>query len=315
MEQESEQKINTNCGIYLITNLINGKVYIGQSINLKRRWYEHKYGNYQNNNPIDRAFLKYGRENFKNEILEFCLPEELNEKEKYWIHYYDSNNPKKGYNVTYGGNQSLKFNYEAIYNKWQEGYLCKELEEIFNCCDEVIHNALLAYGITQNEIYERGNFHKVDEYYIIALSPIDKKPLKIFDSLKDVKKILNLKNTSSIWNAIKNPNWKANGYYWIKSKEYIQIEETISDKDFIQNAIKKREYTEQTKIKLSFSKRKVERPSREEFKELIRTISFTEIGQKYGVTDNAVRKWCDFYDLPRRKKDINIISDENWKLL
>jgi DNA-directed RNA polymerase subunit RPC12/RpoP len=59
--------------------------------------------------------------------------------------------------------------------------------------------------------------------------------------------------------------------------------------------------------------RKVERPSREELKGLIRNLSFLKIGQMFGVTDNSVRKWCDAYKLPRTKTEINEIDDENWK--
>lgn len=46
------------------------------------------------------------------------------------------------------------------------------------------------------------------------------------------------------------------------------------------------------------------RPTREELKELIYSLPFTKIGEKFGVSDNAVRKWCKFYGLPHRKKDI-----------
>ena len=53
-------------------------------------------------------------------------------------------------------------------------------------------------------------------------------------------------------------------------------------------------------------------PTREELKILIRTMTFTKIGEKYGRTDNAIRKWCDHYNLPRKKADINKISDEDW---
>lgn len=53
-------------------------------------------------------------------------------------------------------------------------------------------------------------------------------------------------------------------------------------------------------------------PTKEELKELIRTVPFTKIGEKYGRTDNAIRKWCDYYNLPRKKADINKISDEDW---
>ena len=57
------------------------------------------------------------------------------------------------------------------------------------------------------------------------------------------------------------------------------------------------------------------RPSREELKELIRNESFTAIGKKYGVSDNAIRKWCDAYYLPRTKSLINKYSKEDWARL
>ena len=52
--------------------------------------------------------------------------------------------------------------------------------------------------------------------------------------------------------------------------------------------------------------------TREELKELIRAKPFTKIGEMYGVSDNAVRKWCVRYELPTKKKDINAYSDEEW---
>lgn len=52
--------------------------------------------------------------------------------------------------------------------------------------------------------------------------------------------------------------------------------------------------------------------NREELKSLIRTESFLSIGKKFNVSDNAVRRWCDHYKLPRKKRDINSYSDEQW---
>lgn len=60
------------------------------------------------------------------------------------------------------------------------------------------------------------------------------------------------------------------------------------------------------------SLKKVERPSRNELKSLIRQKSFLQIGKEYGVTDNAIRKWCDKYGLPRKKTEIIKLSDEEW---
>lgn len=62
-----------------------------------------------------------------------------------------------------------------------------------------------------------------------------------------------------------------------------------------------------------FLQRKTERPEREELKVLIRNKSFTQIGKDYNVSDNAIRKWCDFYGLPRKKSEINSYSDEEWE--
>jgi len=56
--------------------------------------------------------------------------------------------------------------------------------------------------------------------------------------------------------------------------------------------------------------RETEWPNRELLKHLIRTKSFLEIGRMFNVTDNAIRKWCDYYFLPRKKSEIKNYSDE-----
>ena len=65
----------------------------------------------------------------------------------------------------------------------------------------------------------------------------------------------------------------------------------------------------------SKNQRTVERPNREELKELIRTKPFTHIAKQFGIGDNSIRKWCDAYGLPREKTDINKITDEEWEKL
>lgn len=65
----------------------------------------------------------------------------------------------------------------------------------------------------------------------------------------------------------------------------------------------------------AIQRRKTNRPSRDELKQLIRSTPFLTIGKQFGVTDNAVRKWCDAYQLPRKVADIKLISDEDWSLI
>ena len=59
----------------------------------------------------------------------------------------------------------------------------------------------------------------------------------------------------------------------------------------------------------------VERPDRETFKQMIRTMPFTHIAKQYGVSDKAISKWCTAMNLPNKKKQINGISDQEWALL
>ncbi len=93
--------INRNSGIYTITNLINGKIYIGYTINFYNRWASHKSTLILNNHVnkyLQRTFNKYGINNFKFEILEECDLEYLASQENYWVQMLCTYNPKYGYN-------------------------------------------------------------------------------------------------------------------------------------------------------------------------------------------------------------------------
>lgn len=91
--------------IYKITNKINGKSYIGQTTNYQRRFREHRNKGYgeEPNKPLYNAFDKYGIDNFDFEVIE-DLTENYNEREKYWIQYYNTLLPN-GYNIEPGGEE------------------------------------------------------------------------------------------------------------------------------------------------------------------------------------------------------------------
>lgn len=85
-------------GIYCWENKINGKKYIGQSVNIERRKQQHIYGMGKYKTKISQALYKYGLNNFNFIVLEETDIEHLNEKENYWINFYNSIN--NGYNIT-----------------------------------------------------------------------------------------------------------------------------------------------------------------------------------------------------------------------
>lgn len=88
-------------GIYKIENLNDGKIYIGQSNDIARRFYEHMTKGTSSRIPVDEIIQKEGATSFSYEILEECSIEDLNEMEKKWIKFYRSN--EYGYNKNEGG--------------------------------------------------------------------------------------------------------------------------------------------------------------------------------------------------------------------
>ena len=114
-------------GIYRIT--INNKVYIGQSVNIyKRKTYHESYikRNKHANAYMQRAFNKYN--DFKFEVIEECSIEELDERECYWIDYYDCLNGEFGYNLQSGGHFNKRLSEESK-KKLSESHKGKKLSE------------------------------------------------------------------------------------------------------------------------------------------------------------------------------------------
>ena len=96
--------------IYKHTNKINGKCYVGQTCQtLSQRW--RKGEGYRSSTYFYHAIQKYGWDNFEHTILECGLNEnEVDEREKFWINYFHSNNKNFGYNLSDGGNAEHSFN-------------------------------------------------------------------------------------------------------------------------------------------------------------------------------------------------------------
>lgn len=94
--------------VYKITNTINNKVYIGQTINsLESRWKCHLKKS-SKSLLVSRAIQKYGKENFTIEQIDSSETlDELNQKEIYWISFYQSTDVLKGYNIMSGGRNAL----------------------------------------------------------------------------------------------------------------------------------------------------------------------------------------------------------------
>lgn len=137
--------------IYKIQNILNNKVYIGQTVKAPQKRFQQHKNNF--NKPyfsqivLYKAFKKYGIENFSFEVIEKIENEKLDEREKFWINYYDSY--FDGYNSTLGGRLVELYNWDIddIIDKYFELKSARKVANEIGCDHSTIDHILNANGI------------------------------------------------------------------------------------------------------------------------------------------------------------------------
>lgn len=239
-------------GIYKITNKITGQCYIGQSIDISRRWRAHRQMAKEQscNAPLYIAIREYGIDNFDFEVLAECSHTELNSLEKYYIALYDSYN--NGYNQTIGGAGTS------------------------NCCVKISTESLVEiYDLLINTDISLG---KIAERYNVGI-----------DTISEINT-----GKTRIQEDYTYPLRKKERFCFCCGKKLKPSQDKYCSVECVNKINRSR------------------RPSREELKNLIRSTPFTTIGKKFGVSDNAIRKWCVAEKLPTKVKEIKLYSDEEW---
>lgn len=205
-------------GIYKFTNKLTGQSYIGQSIHIERRYQEHllEANDNRKNTKWYQALRKYGIDNFTFEILEECLPEELNEKEVYWISFYDSFN--NGYNSTPGGQEKI-FNPQNIYDLWDKGFSPLEISQKLNIGTTSIYNNLIEYkNYSKHEAKVRGgNFANKNKNKIYQYD-LNGNFIKEWNSCKEIARQLGY-DAALIGKCKNNYRKSAYGYQWKSYKK------------------------------------------------------------------------------------------------
>lgn len=246
-------------GIYGIKNKVNNKIYVGQTYDFQYRWGKHKTAlraNTHSNRKLQFAWNKYGENNFEFFIIEECGLDVINEREIYWIEFYDSLN--SGYNLCEGGDGIRGYKHteeeiqkmiqiqhpRAVYALDREHNIVMEFPSASTAAKKLGTNArfiksvanrvnrqktALGYIWVYKDEYDSGtiNWDYYDNYNREFPIPIkqfdlDGNFIREFSSKYEAQKYGFC--VSQIWRSIKKPGITASGYYWIKSGTRVEIE-------------------------------------------------------------------------------------------
>ena len=210
--------------IYKITNILNGKVYIGATKrNLSIRKEDH-LKSYNNKNlrmynfKIYKAMRKFGIENFEFETIEICKNELLGERERYYIKLYDSKN--NGYNEAIGGEGKPLWTdkqIEACKILYENNWLLKDISDLFNSNPHVVSkklrekynidtkvNSIISFG---KEVYAKSE-NKIIEFTSITNAA----KFMMENNFTKSKKLSCV--IAKISNALRNNKYSAYGFKW-----------------------------------------------------------------------------------------------------
>lgn len=145
-------------GIYKYQNKQNGKIYIGRSVNITKRKWEH-LSDPSPYSYFDQTLQAIGEDAFTFEIIEECTAEELKDREKYWIRYYNCcvlDNRDGGYNLTHGGEE-----YRSDENPWAKLSIQQVKEIIDKLAYTTVSMEQLAkeYNVHRNTISDINRCH------------------------------------------------------------------------------------------------------------------------------------------------------------
>lgn len=196
--------------IYIIRNKVNDKVYVGQThVSIKLRFQNHLSAARRGlDYVIGKAIRKHGEENFYVELLEECLIEELNEREKYWISFFNSTDNRFGYNMSVGGNvvrTTKELDEEQVLAMFNSGIGSYEIAKLLHVhpykTAEVLKKHHIVYGIDKQR---RSDEKEIIETYLSGKGTMDIcRRFKINKST--VRRIL-LRNNIELRGKTKNKN-------------------------------------------------------------------------------------------------------------
>lgn len=229
--------------IYKVTNNINGKMYIGQtSRTIEIRWKEHLYDAFSKHNsksasPLHQAILKYGENVFIIEQIEKCNNIDLDDRERYWIEYY--NTYQNGYNADFGGRSNKG---HPIYQYALDGTFIQGFETLGDAQASIGGKTIMLNSkhperAIQGYLWSRDKVDKLDfeahpKEKTVHQYSIDGDYIATFDSLTHAAQAVCGRNTGSLIGAVcRGDGCCAYGYRWSFDKVE-HLHEIISPKHY-----------------------------------------------------------------------------------
>ena len=208
-------------GIYKITSPSN-KVYIGQSTNIEKRWsgYSTNKKKIKEQTKLFNSFRKYGVDNHKFEIIEECVKDKLNDREIYWIEFYNSVNV--GLNVSKGGHYFWEVNKgkkhsEATIEKMKEWWSENAKPRSFETIQKITQTKKQNPRNTTPELIEKYRQTSTLKKPIYQFS-INGDFIKEFESINDAARLLGIRN-DGISACLRERQKSSGGYVWKYKKD------------------------------------------------------------------------------------------------
>lgn len=192
--------------IYVISNDINDHVYVGQTRRtIDQRWQQHISDSKKSNAVIYRAMRKYGVQHFSISEIEECPDEELNDREIYWIDYYNSY--YNGYNSTLGGQGAQTINYDAIIETFMTNHNITATAKELNIGLSTVRDVVRKHKIEYDK--DRSLPKKIE-----MIDPETKQVIQTFSSINEASLYNENWQRETIRDAVSGRRKSVYGYFW-----------------------------------------------------------------------------------------------------